>query len=472
MKIDTARQEDHQIKLTVEVEAPVLDGAKRRAARKIAQQVKIPGFRPGKAPYNVVLRQVGEGAVLEDALDILLDDIYPQIIAEADIDPYGPGSLENIVSMEPPIFEFMVPLAPEVKLGDYRAIRLPFEPKEVADEDIEEVLSNLREQHAIIEPVERSVEAGDLVYILLSGEQVQPDENETAAFVEERKLPIVVENESTDPEDEYPFPGFSQMLIGLSVGEEKTINHTYPSDSEYEDLQGVEIAFKVKIEEVKARTLPTLDDEFAKSVGDYESLADLHTKVAESIAEHLEAEQNAQYESEIVDEIVEDAEIKFPPQMLDHEIEHALQDLTIKLSSQGLDMDTYLKSRETDMDALRAELQPSAQERIQRSLALTEVGRQEKISIPPGELETLAKGRIEELGSILPEEQVSKLLSGDGLQNLMNNILVEEMTTRTLKRLRSIAKGEFVETEDEPQEETDAAEAAQFESTTEESVEA
>ncbi len=124
MKIDTVQQDDHQIKLTVEVEPETLEGAKKKAGKKISGKVKVPGFRPGKAPYSVVLRQVGEAAILEEALDILLQDIYPSIIEEAKIEPYGPGSLQNVVTMEPPTFEFMVPLAPEVELGDYRALRM------------------------------------------------------------------------------------------------------------------------------------------------------------------------------------------------------------------------------------------------------------------------------------------------------------------------------------------------------------
>ena len=131
MKIQKELLEDHQIELNVEIDADPYEKAKHQAARKIAKKVKIPGFRPGKAPYNVILRHVGEGAIVEDAVDILIEDIYPKILDEAEIQPYGPGSLQNIESLDPPTFKFLVPLAPEVELGDYKVLEIPYEMPEV-----------------------------------------------------------------------------------------------------------------------------------------------------------------------------------------------------------------------------------------------------------------------------------------------------------------------------------------------------
>jgi len=118
LKIQKQLLDDHQMKLTVEVDADQMEAMKKRAARKISKQVKIPGFRPGKAPYPVIVRQIGEGVIVEEALEILVDDIYPQIIKEADIKPYGPGSLEKVESLDPPVLEIVVPLEAEVDLGD------------------------------------------------------------------------------------------------------------------------------------------------------------------------------------------------------------------------------------------------------------------------------------------------------------------------------------------------------------------
>ncbi|NOH13390.1 MAG: trigger factor [Chloroflexi bacterium] len=461
MKIDTELQEDHQLKLTVEMEADVLEGAKRKAAKKLAKRVKIPGFRPGKAPYNVIQRHIGDGAILEDAIDIVLEEEYPKILEEAEVTPYGPGALENIASMDPPTFEFKVPLAPEVELGEYREIRIDFEEKEVTDKDIQDVIENLRDQQAVIEPAERPAEEGDMVYIVLDGEREEANEEGETKLVDNRRVPVVVEKADADADKEWPYPGFSRELIGLSAEDEKELEFTFPKDYELEDLQNQKATFKLTVEEVKGRTLPEVDEEFIKSLGEYEDLVALQKDIRESLEKRFEEEQNANYESQIIDELVESASFKFPPQMLEHEVDHFVQDLERSLPQQGLDMETYLKSRSMDAEALREELQPNAVERLHRSLALMEVGNQEGISVESAEVEAIAQQRVNEIVQMLGDEQARQFTSGENLQGLVSQIMTEEITTRTLSRLRAIAKGEdpdAIEEDEETPEETSEAE--------------
>ncbi len=137
MKIEKEVLEDQQVKFTVEVDSDQVEASKRKAAKKIARRVKVPGFRPGKAPYQVIQRQVGDEAILEESIEILVNEVYPQVIKDAEIDPYGPGNLENVPSLDPVTLEFIVPLMPEVEVADYHAIRLPYEPPEITDTEIE-----------------------------------------------------------------------------------------------------------------------------------------------------------------------------------------------------------------------------------------------------------------------------------------------------------------------------------------------
>lgn len=452
LKIDTEIRDDHQVKLTVEVEPDVLASAKRRAARQIAKRVKIPGFRPGKAPYNVVVKQVGEAAVLDDALDILLDDVYPQVIEEAEINPYGPGSLENIVSMEPPQFEFMVPLAPEIDLGDYRALRAPYEPSQVTEKDVESFLGRLQDQQAVNEPAERPAQEGDIVYLALSAERAKADEGEDATLIEERRLPVIIEGEDVDDSDEWPYPGFSRQLTGLAAGDEKSTTYAYPEDSEFERLRGTEAKFQVKVEEVKAHILPELDDAFAQSVGDYETIDELRAKVKESLEQQAAAEYDAEYASQVIEQIIEQATLKYPPQLLKREIDDFVAQMERRLAGQGLDIDTYLKSRELDMEAWREEIKPSAEQRVQRSLVIMEVAKLEGIKVTSEEVQHLTQHRVDELNQMLPPEQVQKLLQGDAMQGLVSQVVSDEITGRTLERLRMIGKGEPLPEPGEPAE--------------------
>jgi trigger factor len=443
LKIDQKVLDDHQVRLTVEVEAEALIAARRKAAKKIAGRVKIPGFRPGKAPYSVIEKQVGPEAIQEEAIDIVLDEVYPQVLDESGISPYGPGTLEKVTDdKEPHVYEFRVPLSPEVTLGDYKKIRVAMKKKKVAKKDIEGVLDNLREQQAVLEPVSRPAEEGDMVYIEMSANRAKADENGKTELLNQRRYPVVVEKKDTDSSKEWPFPGFSRNLIGLSANDEKELKHSYAEDSEFEDLQGEEATFKFKVEEIKDRVLPKLDDSFAKSVGDYEDVAKLREEVESSLKENFEKEQKDEHENKIVDKILKDAEIKFPPQMMDHEIQHYIEDLEPQLAQQGLDMDTYLMTRQMKMEDLREEVRPNVEERLKKSLVLMEVSKQEKIEVGESDIQELVQEKIVRLQELLSEDEARRTLTGEALQGLVSRTMTEEIITRTLAKLTAIALGE------------------------------
>jgi len=451
LKIETKVRDDHQADVTVEVEGEILEKNKRIAAKRIAKKIKIPGFRPGKAPFNVVQKHVGEGAILEEALDLLLDDVYPNILDEAKLDPYGPGSLTNVPNLDPPTLEITVPLAPEVTLGKYDEVRIPFEAKAVTDEDVDQVIDNIREQQAVIESVDRAAEEGDMVSVAVSGEKM--DGEETSTFIEERKIPIMVEKEDKDGTGEWPFPGYSRHLIGLSAGDEKTVEHTFSDDYEHEELQGVKASFPTKVEEIKARKLPEKDDELAKSAGEYENLEALVEEVRKSLEERFESDQNAEYESQIVEAVIEQSNYKYPPQMIEHEINHQIEDLTRSLRSQGLEMDVYLKSRDISLEDLQKELRPQAEERIKRGLTLLEIAKVEKIEAEDKAVEERVNNMTNEIQQIFPEDEARKLLTPEYLANLRSQIRNDEVISQTLGMLRSIAKGEAGAAEEEAKEE-------------------
>jgi trigger factor len=448
MKISQKSLDDHQIQFSVEVEAQTLESARQKAARKIAQRVKIAGFRPGKAPYNVIEKQVGQQAIKDEALDIVLDEMYPRVIEETGVKPYGPGTLEKVhEDKEPQIFEFRVPLSPEVKLGDYKSIRLPFEDKPVTKKDIDNVLDNLREQNAVLQPVQRAAQEGDIAYILLSADRQTPKDGKSA-LLPERRYPVVIEKADVDTKNEWPFPGFSRLLIGLKVGEEKSFPHTFAKDSEYEELRGEASTFKLKVEEIKDRQLPDLDDTLAQSLGNYKTADELKTEVEKQLTENFKRQSEDEYENRIVEKIIEASEIKFPPQMLHHEIHHYIEDMGPDLAARGLDLDTYLKSRQITHDQLEEEVSPRVEERLKKSLVIMEVSRQEKIEVPEPEVQGLVEEKVSRLQQVLSAEDMRKLLAKDNLQGLVSRTLTEEVIRRTLARLRAIAQGQAV---DEPE---------------------
>lgn len=438
MKIETQFLENHQAKLIVEVEADQMEEMKRRAASKLARRIKIPGFRPGKAPYPVIQRTVGEAALVEEAMELLVNDIYPKVIEEANLKPYGPGKLEKVASIEPITLEFVVPLDAQVTLGDYRALRRPYEPKPVTDEDIEKAVNELRGRQAVVEPVEREAQSGDVVTVILSG--VRKDGDEEKVLLSERSIPVIIRSGN---EEDFLFEGFSKNFIGLSADAEGVIEHTFSDDDENEALRGVLTEFRYKVENVKSRTLPELDDEFAKSLGEFETLSALQENVRKALEAQVEATYNETYDDAIVEQTIEATQFLYPPQMLEDELDQVIESWENRLSRQGLDMDIYLKSREQDMDALREELKPVAEKRLKRGLVLFEVREKENIQIENQEFQTEAVNTLSYLQRSLSEKEARQLKNQNVRNNVINNVVVDLMTRKTVERLRDIFSGKL-----------------------------
>ncbi len=192
MKIESQARDDHQVTLIVELETEQMEGAKHRAARKISERKAIPGFRPGKAPYEVVVRSFGEKVISEEAVDILLDEVYPKALEEAKVEPAAPGSLEKVEDLDKkPKFTFTVPLAPVTKLGDYRSIRIPYDWKEPGEEKTVEAITELQRMYAKTESVTRPIEKGDFVMVDLKGIKAKAAEGEAPA-IDRPGLPVFI----------------------------------------------------------------------------------------------------------------------------------------------------------------------------------------------------------------------------------------------------------------------------------------
>jgi trigger factor len=445
LKIETQTREDHQVQIVTELESEELENYKRRAARQIAKQSKIPGFRPGKAPYDVIKRHFGEEAIQQQAIELMVDDVYPKALEEADIDPSGPGQLEEIVSVDPPKFSFIVPLAPVVELPDYQSIRKDYELPSIGDEDVEKVLKNLQRNYATAEPVERPAEKGDLVYLKISGDMLDPEEGEESQFIRETPLQVVAGEESPET-GSWPYEGFSDEVVGLSADDEKQVQYTYPEDSEYERLQGKTVTFNIIVQSVKSLILPELDDEFAKTLGEFETFEDLTNTVRNQLEENNLHEYDDKYLGELVDEIVEQATIKYPPQVLNHEVEHVLEAFQKDLAQQKMDLETYLKTRQTDHETfIEEEAKPVAKRRLERSLVLDELARAEEIQVQNEELQNAVVQRMMEMqgqGTI----DFSKYKTAAARQELTNNLAMDTagrlLSQHTLLRLKAIASGQ------------------------------
>lgn len=448
MKIDTTPREDHQITMTVEADLEQLEGARHRAARKIAQQAKIPGFRPGKAPYDIVRRMYGEKAIDEEAVELLVNDIYPLAIKEANIEPAAMGQLENVESLDPPKFIFTIPLAPKVELGDYRSVRLPYEWTAPTDEQLEEAITNLRRMYSSTESVERAAAEGDYVMVDVSGIKAKPKEGEDNAPLLERNS-FAVRIHTDETEDEWPFPGFAAKLAGVKPEEETSFTHKFAKDHADEALQGQNVKFTVKVKTVRGVKMPDLDDTFAAKTGLGLTVDELRVHMRENMASESRGEYDDKYYEEALEKFKAIATIKYPPQALEHEVEHVLRDMENRLKSQGIEnMDAYYKMIDTTAEKfLEEQAKPVAQRHIERSLILDEIARVEKITFDEQALDQEFRRAWSSLAMNDPEFNKRTKGGTKPTREMVDAVAMESanrlMAGMALGKIKAIANGEL-----------------------------
>lgn len=292
MKTEKTFTDDHQVRVRAEFEQETLEGFKRKAARKIAKSTRIPGFRPGKAPYPMVVGHVGEAAILEEAIDLMLNELYPQVLDQENIEPYGPGNLENIPSQEPPVFEFVIPLSPETELGDLDGLKKPYKPPVIKDDDVEEFITQLRQNQADIVPVEGAAKVGHLVYMTVEATDENPKDSEEAVLVKSSPQQTLIPTVKEQKESEWPYKGFARELIGKKAEDQFALTHTFSDKSKDSSFASKTVRFDVNVQSVKKLELPEINEEFLTSVGGFESKESFR----QAVQDKLENDRTSEYE--------------------------------------------------------------------------------------------------------------------------------------------------------------------------------
>jgi len=367
MKVTTEELGSREILIKVEFDEDEKAQAIKEAAQAISEEITIPGFRRGKAPYDVVRRLVGERTIYNVALENLSYKIYPKLISDLNLDPVGPGQIQEI-SAEPFSITFKVPLKPIVELGDYRSLKVKKKKVEVSEEEINEVLKNLQEERATWVTVERGASMGDLVVADLTIQQgSQTNRNENFVF-------------RLGPELK---PEFVQNVEGLGAGQEKSFSLL--------GEEGEETLCHLKVHEVKEKQLPPIDDEFARSWGNFNSLDELKEQIRKDLKEQKErlAEDEAFYDA--LDALFSNAKVEFPPLLLEQEVESIIREQDKALRRTGLSLEQYLKAEGKTFEQYREEIKQTAEKRLKSRLALIKFIQEEKLEVPESEVEEFIK---------------------------------------------------------------------------------
>jgi len=443
LKITTEPAGERQVSLTIEVDEGRVERAQRRAARQISREVDIPGFRKGKAPYEVVLQRFGEKVLRQEMVGSLAEDVYREALEEEEIVPYAPGTLEE-TSFDPLRLTFTVPLVPQVELGDYRDYRLEAAEVAVPEEDLEEALQAIREQNAVLAPLDRPAAEGDLFVGELIGRTPEGLE-----FLHEEEARILLE-----PEEVAGLPGLVDALIGLQQGEEREFTMVLPADFEVEELAGQEVTFEARVEHVYERILPALDDDLARTVGNYDTFQELEASVRQRIREREQAEAEGEYAERVLQDVIEQAEVSYPAVMLEEAVDDALESYEKRVERrEHLMLEDYLRIQGKTMEELRDELEEDIEASLVRSLVLGEVVEQEDIEVSEEALDVQIAESSEQYGERADEVRAA-LSAPQGLRDVRNRMLAN----RAVERLVAIAKGEAAE--DVPAEGDDEVESS------------
>jgi trigger factor len=379
--------------LSVRVELPPekLDSAIAEAVRHLSQRTKIHGFRPGKAPRAVVERVVGAGAVLEEAMDHLVQRAYRDALVEHRILPLAQADLkvEQGEEGKPVIFTATVPVRPDVQLGDYRNFNFGPEIETIDDAKVQKVIDELRDQNATLAPVEdRGAKNGDYVVIGYAGTR------DGVAFEggSAERMPLVLG-------DERLIPGFEAELAGLRPGETKGFDLTFPDDYPEDSLKGQMAHFEVELKELREKILPPEDDEFARSLGAFADLAALRTEIKARLERNALDRARHDFADKIIEYATANATLELPDILVDQEIEIMHDELRGSLARQGIDEESYLKVVEKTEADLHADFRPRAEKRVKVLLVLSRVAEEEGVDIADRDVEAEIRRARERYGN-------------------------------------------------------------------------
>ncbi len=460
MKIEKQNLENHEVQLDVTVGEDEFAPYMTKAAKKIAGSQRIPGFRPGKAPANVIRNMFGEMAIAQEAFDMFLEDKYGSILEEAGVEPGAMGSLKSIDNILPePKFTLTVPLKATVDLGDYREIREDYIEEPVTEEEIEKALKELKQPYASQEPFDGEIDDDALVFVMIKGELDEPiEEGGTTELVKEMPYQFIVGSDN-DEGTAWPYPKYTQCLKGHKEGDVVVSEYTYPENSPIESLKGHKAVYTTTIQSVKKMMLPENDDEFAQNFGK-DTFDELMEELKKSLSESKKRSEENKYIESVVKKMTEGSTVEYSEAELKNEIEERVAELKHNLQDRGIGFDAWLKMKKTDEEKfIDEEIKPVAEEQLKRKLVLSEFARKEEISL---NFEEFQKKYNELLGYMQP--QLNNTKNKHDREHMLSHIredaLNETYMTAVFGRLMAIAKGENPEIESHDHVQEQAEEAA------------
>ena len=408
MSLQVEIMEKNMAKLTIEVSAEDVEKAMQSAYQKAKGRISIPGFRKGKAPRKMIEQMYGKGVFLEDAVNALIPEHYSKALGECELEIVSQPKID-LVQTEPGkalIFTAEVAVKPEVTLGEYKGVEVPKSEIEVTDEEVDAEVKKEQEKNSrTINVEDRAAQLNDIVTIDFEGsvDGVPFDGGQATEY------PLTLGSNTF-------IPGFEDQLVGAKVGDDVDVKVTFPEEYQAKELAGKEAIFKCAVKKIEAKELPELDDDFAKDVSEFDTLAEYKEHVKTNLVEKKENEAKHAKEDAAVDKIIENAQMDIPEAMLETQCRQMLDDFSRRMQSQGLSMDQYFQFTGMTAEKMMEDMKPQALKRIQTRLVLEKVAEVENIQ--PTEEEV--------------NEEISKMaeaykMEADKLKELLGERELEQM---------------------------------------------
>lgn len=379
MAVKCEEVEKNLSKLTFEVSAEDFEKAIDRAYNKNKNKFDIPGFRKGKAPKAIVIKNYTKAIFYDDALNDVLPQAYETALKESGLDVVARPEfdVEEIKDGEPVVFTALVTTRPDVKLGEYKGIKVAKVDYTVTDEDVDKDIESVRARNARLVSIDdRAVQTGDTAVIDFEGFV------DGVAFEGGKG-----ENYELEIGSNTFIPGFEDQLIGANIDDLVDVNVTFPEEYHAEELKGKPALFKVKVNEIKVRELPELDDDFASEVSEFETLAEYKADVKAKLEEKAKEKAEAEIQNAVVDKAIENAEFDLPDAMVDMQVDNMINDMAQNLSYQGMSLDMYLQYTGQTIDSMKEMYRENAKKQVSAGLVIDAISKAEGVEVTPEELE-------------------------------------------------------------------------------------
>jgi trigger factor len=434
--VSTRPEPGSKVALDIEVPAAEVDHAFAIAYRHVAERTKVPGFRPGKAPRHVIDRFVGRAAVIAEAVEHLINDSYDAALNQSTIIPLDQPEVDldpaTVVEGSAVRFTATVAVRPEVKLGAYAGFPFTLEPVTVTDEQTEAVITDLREQQSTLRPADgRGAAKGDVAAVKFVGTiDGEPFEGGSSD-----RLPLIIGEDRM-------IPGWEDQIVGMALDQEKGFDISFPDDYRVEELRSKRAHFQVTLLDLRERILPELDDEFAKSVGDLNTLDELRAEIRDALEKRGADDARHHFADRIIDFATTNATVELPEVMITNEIEIMRDELRNRLAQQRIGMEQYLEMARQSPEELAVELREPARRRVKTLLVLSAIAEKEGIDASDTEIEAEIASQLARYGD---EPRLSEYLTSRRgraylRMTLRNRTLVDTLIDRALGTDTSVAK--------------------------------